>query len=208
MNEDDGLTEQDEPSGRWQPITGPLRPIRAAVLSVAFEKAGIAVAFIRPDEHDVFPTEFGAHLPGHLQLVVLEDQVERARAVMAQVDGAFALNSTPSASAPVEIEEASPRPAARPRKRPRAPKESPQDKAFEAKRIKRYTEGLFVFVVGLVWTLSVLPRGNSGTALSLVGVLILCTGLFMIYAALSMRKQDENEAAGGQIKSGGGDVDG
>jgi len=199
VNGEDAHSGDEESSGRWLPVTGPLPPTRAAVLSVALEKAGIAVAFIRPEEYDVFPTEFGAHRPGQQQLAVLEEHMARARAIVARVDAVFPLNATTRSPA-FEPPVADPRPVVRPAEEPFVARarsaEVSTERAFEARRVRRYTEGLFIFVVGLVWTLAVLSRAQPDALFAVVGVGALCTGLLMIYAALSMRKGEEEDGGG------------
>lgn len=181
--------DDEESTDRWLPVTGPLSPARAAVVALALEQAGIEVEFLQAEQH-VFPTVIGGPPLGGQRLAVREHQVVAAREIVERTNTAFPLDA---AAAPAPL----PEPGVPDGEEDRVPRgESPEERAaeaaFEAQRVRRYTQGLFIFVIGLIWTLAVLPRLREDALMAIIGVLILCAGLFRIYAALSLRKDEEN----------------
>jgi hypothetical protein len=88
-----------------------------------------------------------------------------------------------------------------------SPEERAAEAAFEARRVRRYTQGLFIFVIGLIWTLAVLPSLKQNALMAVIGVVILCAGLFQIYAALSLRKDGQGDADGGDVSDRDDDDD-
>lgn len=200
----DAQPDDDASSVSWLAITAPLSPVRAAALAAALEQDGIPVTFLEPENH-VFPTAFSAQPAGRQQLAVPEYLSQRALDIVSRVNTAFpdtlltagAAASASEWSTATEKDHKTPVPP---------PAETAEDKVFEARRVRRYTEGLFVFVIGLIWTIAVLPRVHTDALLAVVGAITLCSGLLLIYTALSMRKGADGETLDSDEDESVGDV--
>lgn len=201
MSEDEAHFSDEEPDDHWIPVTGPLSPARAAVVALALEQAGIEVVFLAAEQH-VFPTVLGGPPLGGQRLAVREPQVVAAREIVARTDTAFPLDAVGSPPRPDPQRSAVPPDSVPPESAPSgpSPEERAAEAAFESLRVRRYTQGLFIFVIGLVWTLAVLPRIREDALVAIIGTVILCVGLLRIYAALSLRK-DEQEGTDGNDPS-------
>lgn len=193
MSDDESHLGDEESSDRWLPITDPLSPSRAAVMALALEQAGIEVEFLQSEQH-VFPTVLGGPPLGGQRLAVREHQVVAAREIVARTNTAFPVDA---AALPPLPEPGLPDATPEPVPPGPSPEERAAEDAFEARRVRRYTQGLFIFVIGLVWTLAVLPNLKQDALMAVIGVVILCAGLFQIYAALSLRKDGRGDADGG-----------
>jgi hypothetical protein len=194
VGDDETYFGDDESPERWLPVTGPLSPARAAVVALALEQAGIEVEFL-PAEQQIFPTVMGGPPVGGQRLAVREHQVVAAREIVVRTNTAFPIDD-PAAAAPWP-ESGVPDAEEERVGRDESPEERAAEAAFEALRVRRYTRGLFIFVIGMVWTLVVLPRLREDALMAMIGVLILCAGLFEIYAALSLRRDGAEDVDGG-----------
>jgi len=188
---DDELSDEDDASDRWLPVSGPLSPARAAVVALALEQAGIEVAFLDAEPRTLPSPLVGGPLGGQ-QLAVREPRIEAAREIVARTHTAFRDEAFAPASLP------KPDPVNAPAGRTPAlvvEAEHEAEAAFEALRVRRYKQGLLVFVIGLVWTLAVLPSVREDALMAVIGAAILCAGLFRIYAALSLRRHEEEDGS-------------